>query len=90
MAWKIRIKASVEKELRAIPVQDSECILAELERITGGDPREHGKRLEGTEFYSHRVSSYRIIYKVVEDEQAITILRIGQRGYVYRNLDRLH
>ena len=90
MAWKIRLKASVEKDLRAIPAQESECILSELELIAAGDPRESGKRLEGTDFYSHRVSSYRIIYKIVEEGSVVIVLRVGQRGSVYRALERLH
>lgn len=46
-----------------------------------------GKKLKGklADFYSKRVGSYRIIYRIFESEKIIVIVRIGLRQGVYNN-----
>ena len=49
------------------------------------DPRPAGAvRLEGREDYRIRVSDYRIVYAVDDDERLVFVARIAHRREVYR------
>ena len=51
----------------------------------GHEPRPVGSRnLKGREGYRFRVGNYRAIYRVDDDNQEVTVLRIGHRRDIYR------
>jgi mRNA interferase RelE/StbE len=80
--YRLLIKASAAKELRAIPnKRDRQRI---VKRILGleTDPRPPGsQKLSGRERYRIR---HRIVYGIEKDELVVYVVKIGHRRDVYR------
>ena len=85
--YRLLIKASAAKELRAIPnKRDRQRI---VKRILGleSDPRPPGsQKLSGRERYRIRQGHYRIVYGIEKDELVVFVVKIGHRKGVYRAL----
>ena len=85
--YKLVIKASAVKELRAIPnKRDRQRI---VKRILGleTDPRPPGsQKLSGRERYRIRQGQYHIVYAIEKDELVVYVVKIGHRKDVYRAL----
>ena len=82
--YEVRLKRSVAKDLRAIPVKDVARILKRIEALKG-DPRPTGaEKLSGQEKYRIRQGVYRIIYEIRNQELIIVVVKIGHRREVYR------
>ena len=85
--FRLLIKASAAKELKAIPnKRDRQRI---VERIQGlkTDPRPPGsQKLSGKERYRIRQGQYRIVYSIEKDELVVYVVKIGNRKEVYRAL----
>jgi len=85
--YRLLIKASAAKELRAIPnKRDRQRI---VKRILGleTDPRPPGsQKLSGRERYRIRQGQYRIVYGIETDELVVYVVKIGHRKDVYRAL----
>ena len=83
--YRLLIKASAAKELRAIPnKRDRQRI---VKRILGleTDPRPPGsQKLSGRERYRIRQGQYRIVYGIEKDELVVYVVKIGHRRDVYR------
>jgi mRNA interferase RelE/StbE len=89
MAWKIELTKAAEKELDKLDPQIAKRILMFLyERVAPlDDPRSIGDSLTGSklgEFWKYRVGSYRIVADIQDAKLQILIVRIGNRGKVYR------
>ena len=84
--YQVIVKASAEKELNKLPVIFINKIINTIETLAT-IPRPIGvKKLKGTTAYRIRVSNYRVIYKVDDSKNIITIFRIRHRKDVYRYL----
>jgi mRNA interferase RelE/StbE len=89
MAWKIELTKAAEKELDKLDPQIAKRILMFLHgRVSPlDDPRSLGDSLTGSklgEFWKYRVGSYRIIADIQDAKLQILVVRIGNRGKVYR------
>lgn len=89
MAWKIELTKAAEKELDKLDPQIAKRILMFLyERVAPlDDPRSIGDSLTGSklgDFWKYRVGSYRIVADIQDAKLQILIVRIGNRGKVYR------
>lgn len=84
MTYRVRIKGSAAKSLRAIQRQDRERLIRAIDRLA--DEPHAGGVLKG-EFAGLRrlrVGVYRIVYEVHEGELTILVVRIAHRREVYR------
>ena len=82
--YEVRLKRSVAKDLRAIPVKDVARILRRIEALKV-DPRPPGvEKLSGQEKYRIRQGVYRIIYEIRNQELIIVVVKIGHRRDIYR------
>jgi len=82
--YKIFFKASVEKDLRAIPRKDTKIILQRIESLAT-NPRPAGyEKLTGLERYRLRHGNYRIIYSIQDFNLTVWIVKIAHRKDVYR------
>jgi mRNA interferase RelE/StbE len=89
MAWKIELTKAAEKELDKLDPQIAKRILMFLyDRVAPlDDPRSIGDSLTGSklgEFWKYRVGSYRVVADIQDDKLQILVVRIGNRGKVYR------
>lgn len=83
-SYKVVIKKSAERELRALP---KEHLRRVVDRIRGlaHTPRPHGnEKLSGQERYRLRQGDYRIVYAIDDDAGLIEIVKIGHRREIYR------
>jgi mRNA interferase RelE/StbE len=86
MNYRIIIEDSVFKILKKIHSPARNLILETIKQL-GEDPRPHGcKKLKGTEAYRVRNGDYRIIYTINDKEILITVIKVGHRKDVYRQL----
>lgn len=85
MAFEVRFKKSVLKDVASLAKTDRERLLDAIERALAVDPYK-GKALTG-EFkglYRRRVGNFRIVYQIEKTSSSLLILRIGHRKDVYR------
>jgi len=87
MAYSIRIKKSVEKDIRKI---DKNSIVRIMEAIQSLEenprPRQSLKLRDTESTYRLRVGEYRVIYQVDDKVKEVVIFHIRHRKNVYRSL----
>lgn len=78
--YKLLIKASAAKELRAIPnKRDRQRIVNRIQGLED-DPIPPGtQKLSGREKYRIRQAAYRIVYSVEKDGLVVYVVKIGHR-----------
>jgi mRNA interferase RelE/StbE len=82
--YRLLIKRSAAKELEALPLKDRRRTVPRIEGLAT-TPRPSGaEKLSGEEKYRVRQGDYRILFTIDDAERVVMIVRIGQRGDVYR------
>ena len=83
--YRIEIKRSAAKEIRAIPrKKDRQRVVARIEELAD-DPRPPGcVKLSGRGAYRIRQGVFRIVYTVADDTLVIEVVKVGHRRDVYR------
>jgi mRNA interferase RelE/StbE len=89
MAWVIDFDPGAIRDLDSLDPQIARRILAFLhERVAPlDDPRSIGDALKGSqlgEFWRYRVGGWRVIVSIEDQALRIVVVRIGNRGNVYR------
>ena len=84
--WGLSVDSAAERTLRQIP---NRYAVAIVERITGpllDSPRRIGAPLERelSGYLSLRVGPYRVVYRVLDAERLVRVVRIEHRSDVYR------
>ncbi|HEY5298330.1 MAG TPA: type II toxin-antitoxin system RelE/ParE family toxin [Verrucomicrobiae bacterium] len=85
MAFRIEWKKSTRKDLRKLPSNAADRIIAAVENLAE-NPFPHGvEKLSGSEHaYRIRLGDYRIVYEVVTESKLVEIQRVRHRKDVYR------
>jgi mRNA interferase RelE/StbE len=85
-SYELSFKRSVAKDLRELPKQDVKRILQRI-RALRDDPRPPGcEKLSGQERYRVRPGVYRIVYEIHDDVLVVTVVKVGHRRDVYREV----
>lgn len=86
-SYSIRLKRSVEKDLRRVPGAQLPRVLSAIDQLAL-DPHPRGAvKLSGAEvLYRVRVGDYRIIYEVDTVAREVTIHYLRHRREAYRGL----
>lgn len=89
MAWQIKILKSAGKEFNLLPVNIKERMRSYLRKRVQPEPTSLGENLSGQYkgLRRYRVGDYRIICYLDSNEKIITIMKIGHRKEVYRNIN---
>ena len=83
--YRVLIKPSAAREIEAIPQKTHRQRVVSRIRALADDPRPRGcEKLTGQNRYRVRQGSYRIVYSVEDDALLVYVVRVGQRGEVYR------
>ncbi len=83
-SYSLFLKRSAAKELEAVPAKDRRRIVGRIEALAA-DPRPPGvQKLSGAEKYRVRQGNYRILFTIDDAERRVVIVKLGQRGDVYR------
>lgn len=85
MPYRIEVKRSATKEIRAIGRKKDRQRVVERIASLADDPRPPGcTKLSGHEAYRIRQGSYRIVYTVEDDALVVEVVKVGHRRDVYR------
>ncbi len=88
MAWRVEISRTAEKQITKLDRQAQASILNYLrERVQPSEsPRQFGKALHGDKqgLWRYRVSDYRLICDIQDQNRTILVLAVGHRKEVYR------
>lgn len=86
MVYQLRATRRASKELQKLPAQIQQRIREAIYELAD-NPRPPGcKKLQGRDDYRITVGDYRVIYEIDDDNQVVTIWRVGHRKGVYRGL----
>ena len=84
VSYRIVVKRSAERELRAIPGPDLGRVVNRI-RGLATHPRPPGsEKLSEQERYRIRQGVYRIVYEVLDHKLVVLVVKIGHRRDVYR------
>jgi mRNA interferase RelE/StbE len=83
--FSIRFKESVAKDLRGIPNQDVQRILARIDQLAEAPRGEGCIKLAGYDAYRVRQGLYRIIYTIVDAQLIIEVIKVAHRSKVYKD-----
>ncbi len=84
-SYKISVKKSAEKELRAILGPYLKKIVKKIDNLSVNQRPAGCEMLAGEERYFRiRQGDYRIVYDVNDASREVTIVKIGHRREVYR------
>jgi len=82
--YKLVVRRSVAKDLRALPPADLARILGRIEALQD-EPRPPGcEKLSGLERYRIRQGVYRILYEITDEVLTVVVVKVGHRREVYR------
>lgn len=85
MAHHVEIEPQVLKELRNLPLADERRVVEKI-RGLAEEPRPIGceKMVGQRDAWRIRSGNYRVVYRVDDSEQVVTVTRVGHRREVYR------
>jgi mRNA interferase RelE/StbE len=87
MAYTIKFRPSVEKDLRTLPRKELIRIKSKIEALAEDLPGPAITKMKGNNsFHKIRVGDYRIIYEIHADILVILIVKIGHRKNIYKHL----
>ena len=87
MAYQIKLKNSVLKDLKKLHRNRADQILTIIDEKISSNPYQ-GKALKGrySNLWRIRFGVYRIIYEIRQDELIVLVLRISHRKDAYRGI----
>lgn len=86
-SFEIVLKKSVLKDIKRIPRRILENIQNHIEALATEPVPPGAEPIQGYEHhYRIRIGHYRVVYEVASTVRIITIIRIGHRKDVYRNM----
>lgn len=85
--YQIVLKRSVLKDIRRIPRSILDALQARIAALAENPLPRGAEPIEGyAHHYRIRMGTYRIVYEVAATIRILTVIRIGHRKDVYRNL----
>lgn len=82
--YTVLILPSAQKQLNKLPDNIATRIEDKMMEL-GDEPRPSGcKKLKGRDAYRIRISDYRVIYDIVDNELIVTVINIAHRKDVYQ------
>jgi len=83
-SYKLLIKRSAAKELERLPPKDRKRVAAKMAALSTNPRPPGGEKLSGQEKYRIRQGDYRVLYKIDDGTQTVTIVAVGHRKDAYR------
>jgi mRNA interferase RelE/StbE len=83
--YRVEIKLSAQKEIRALPRKNDRKRVLERIAALAENPRPRDcKKLAGYNAYRVRQGDYRIVYTVEDDLLVIDVVKVAHRSKAYR------
>ena len=85
--FEVYLLKSAERELGSLPKKVQTNITKQVKALAHFPDVRDCKKISGyTDTFRLRVGSYRVLFKIYSDENAIVVNKIGHRGRVYKGL----
>ena len=88
MTYAVFLHPKAAKELRELDESMRSRVKEGLQELST-EPKQAGKLLKGSKFWSLRIGDYRVIYEVHDELERVVVLFIGHRRDVYEDFSRL-
>ena len=88
MTFKVLLHPKAAKELQKIEKQIRTRIIETAKQLRE-NPDKLGKPLKQSDYWSLRVSDYRVIYEINQNKKQAVILFIGHRSKVYDDFSKM-
>lgn len=82
--YKLKFATSIKKDLRKIPNNDISKILKLINSLSDDPYPKNVKKLSHHNKFRLRYRNYRILYKILNNELIIYVLKISHRKDVYK------
>jgi mRNA interferase RelE/StbE len=87
MAYTIKFRPAVEKNLRTLPRKELLRIKRKIDALAEKLPDPAITKMKGNnKFHKIRTGDYRIIYEIHDDALVILVVKIGHRKDIYNQL----
>jgi len=84
--YQIELRRRAQRVLDRLPKSDFQAVIEAIKDLAQ-TPRPRGiEKVKTTGLWRIRQGDYRIIYAIDDNQQLITIVRIGHRREIYRSL----
>ena len=84
MSYSVFILRRAQSELAALPKEAYEKVKSAISTLAENARPRGCRKLTGREGWRIRVGTYRVIYKIDDEAQAVTVLQVGHRRDIYR------
>jgi len=83
--WSLQLRANAERQLQRLDRAVARRIGERLRWVTENAPemRHLPLRFELAGLYKLRVGDWRVVYRLLEDERVVLVVRLGHRSEVY-------
>lgn len=82
--YKVEIKRSAVKEIKALSSAHTKKVLAKIESLAENPRPSDSIKLSGEEKYRVRCGDYRILYTIEDKALTVYVIKVGHRREVYR------
>jgi mRNA interferase RelE/StbE len=84
--YKVEVRRRAQQALDRLPKTDFEAVVEAMKELAQ-TPRPRGiEKVKTTGLWRIRQGDYRIVYAIDDNQQVVTIVRIGHRREIYRSL----
>jgi mRNA interferase RelE/StbE len=84
--YQIELRRRAQRALDRLPESDFQAVIEAIKGLTQ-TPRPRGiEKVKTTGLWRIRQGDYRIIYAIDDNQQLVTVVRIGHRREIYRVL----
>jgi mRNA interferase RelE/StbE len=84
--YKVEVRRRAQQALDRLPKTDFEAVVEAMKELAQ-TPRPRGiEKVKTTGLWRIRQGDYRIIYDIDDNQQLVTVVRIGHRREIYRSL----
>ena len=81
----LEIKSSVEKDFRKIPKVQQQKMWEHIQKLKVESRPKNCRKMVGTESdYRIKVGNYRVVYRILDDNQMVIIFAAEHRKDIYR------
>lgn len=86
MSYRVQLAPGARRQLHRLPAKAAFAVVEFLDGPLPEDPYRVGKKLrdDPKERYTARVGNYRILYRVHEAVQVVSVTRVAHRAGAYR------
>ena len=84
--YKVEVRRRAQRALDKLPKSDFQAVIEAIKDLTQTLRSRGIEKVKTTGLWRIRQGDYRIIYAIDDNQQLVTVVRIGHRREIYRSL----